>query len=103
MTDRLAASVHRPTSEQRSLHDRQSFSVSWSVVKGSIGDGRVANESPWERTKATDSPASTPNSPRVLRSSPYRAMGARRTTRYGPAMILITPSSSRVTHGTVDP
>src|SRR5271169_2345619 len=103
MSDRLTASVHGPTSGQRSLHLRQNTSVRSNASRGSIRPGGLANEGPYDRTKGTDWPAPTTNSPTVLRSSPWRVAGVRRTRRSGPAIASIVLSAIRVTHGTVDP
>src|SRR6516162_8275857 len=103
MSDRLTASVQGPTSGHRSLHARQNASVRLSVSTGSIGAGGFSKERPYDSTKGTDCPASTPNSPTVLRSSPYSSAAVLKTICSGPAIASIVLSSVLVTHGTVEP
>jgi hypothetical protein len=57
----------------------QNASVRSIARNGSTGGTGPSSDDAWERTKGTDWPASTANSPMVLRSSPQSATGVRKT------------------------
>ena len=103
ISDRVTASSHGPWILLRPAQSVQNFSVELSCPQISVGSGGSSCDSACARANGTSSPAATVNSPTVLKFSPRRRTGVRRTTMSGPAMPRMVTSSIRVTQGTIAP
>ena len=102
-SERVTASSQRPPCVHLPIHSSQKSQVSASACSGSTGAAARWCDGNHVRTKGIRSPAETVKSATVCRFSPCVSTGVSSATASGPAIATSRPSSSRRTHGTIEP